>query len=460
MSNIIATRKHKTYENRVDQLSLNFLAQAGGRAYTDAALKRYPNESNLSWSGDGSGIGGRSSRVAAANDAGRISEKINQYIFSRPTTRVGIDEVWAKDVTGGGVGIASFWAGVSEAFTAGQWVWLKADRGAVDQPRSLAARPASDRVAWTSYPSTSVPDWSLDANGKLQWLITEEVEYINVDPTQEATEMIVRYLWIMSGGKPTWVKYAGEGSKDKGAILASGTVSGSSLPFVLLGHPCVSNWWFDSVESIQALLLNLESSNTENILRTVFPQLIISQESFDSLQVKLVERFGSSNGEAAAELARELVRGLDVPLVESVNGKGVTRYLTPNTNDLNFIPTEIKRKRVELFDSVGLSLFNRESRMVESAEARAFSQLDINSTLCNRALVLQEAEVKLVEASKIIDTTFKVYEPIWPRNFSVVDTVKEATALKALSEVATTEEQIDKVANLVTQTLDRQETSQ
>jgi hypothetical protein len=170
----------------------------------------------------------------------------------------------------------------------------------------------------------------------------------------------------------------------------------------------------------------------------------------------LIERCGTSNGAAVVELARELVRGLDIPIIEGGDEKGVTRFLTPNTTDLAFIPNEITRKRAELFSSVGLDLFNREARQMESAESKAFNQLDINSTLGNRARVLQEAEVRLIAASKLIDSAFQTYVPVWPDNFSVIDKLGDAQTLKALSDVAVTEEQKAKVAVLVDKTLDKQ----
>jgi hypothetical protein len=126
----------------------------------------------------------------------------------------------------------------------------------------------------------------------------------------------------------------------------------------------------------------------------------------------------------------------------------------PDANNLSFIPSEIKRKRAELFDSVGMALFSRETRMVESAESKAFTQLDISSTLGNRAKILEEAEIKLVDASVAIDSAFKTYKPQWPTNFSVEDWESDAAVLKTLSETITPE-QTAKFSQIVDKTLDR-----
>lgn len=432
------TRAHKIYEARVDQLMLNFLAQAGGKPYTEVALQRYPNESNASWSGS-SGISGRMSRCSCINDAGRISQKINQFLFSRKISRYGVNEDWSNNVNSKGTSINDFWESVSDNLTAGQWVWLKADRMSYDGERSLAERPDYDQVRWTAYPSTSVPDWSFAEDGSLKWIIVEEDEYINNDPLAEATTRTVRYLWQVQDSIVTWQKYIGV--KGKPVLLNEGTVSGKKIPFVLVGEPSDGVWWYDTVESVVSGILNLESSNTENTVRTVFPSLVMSKAAFENLEVKLMERLGSSDGKQIVELAREVVRSIDVPLIESAEERNITRYLMPDPAALGFIPGEIKRKRAELFESVGLNLFNAERKTVESAEARKFSFLDVNATLAHRANVLQTAERKLINVSAELDSQFDVYEVVWPSDYSVLDLETEARVMAIIDKLSLTDEQ-------------------
>ena len=84
----IKKRQHKILNKRRKQLELNFLANAGGRDYIDARLWRAPNESEFSWSGISIISGrseqlgtGRKDRTALINDAQRIVQKIQQYLF-------------------------------------------------------------------------------------------------------------------------------------------------------------------------------------------------------------------------------------------------------------------------------------------------------------------------------------------------------------------------------------------
>lgn len=116
-----------------------------------------------------------------------------------------------------------------------------------------------------------------------------------------------------------------------------------------------------------------------------------------------------------------MVRGQDYPIVETAEESGISRFIMPSANDLTPIPTERNTKRALLFDTAGLALFNKESRQMQTAESKQFDLLDTASTLKNRALILQEAEVKLVALSKELEGEFDEYEPQWPVDFEVPD---------------------------------------
>jgi hypothetical protein len=189
------------------------------------------------------------------------------------------------------------------------------------------------------------------------------------------------------------------------------------------------------VESIQAQLLNLDSLHYENLVRTVFPQLVIPTGMLDSLQSKLIERVGAQNGEKIVELVKEIVRGLDAPIVESAEEAGVTRFIMPAASDQKTIPDELQRKRALLFDMVGLSLFNKETRQIQTAESKQFDQLDTESTLKHRAIIMQAAEERLVEITLKVDPTFAKYTPVWPTSFDVVDVESDSAAIAMIGNL-------------------------
>jgi hypothetical protein len=457
MGTNVDRREHKILSDRRQQLSTNILAWKGGRPYIDRRLWRAPNESDLSWCGtNANGVrhtsldtfasAGRRQRAALVNDAGRVVSKITQYLFKVAAERAGIDDEWAKDVTGDGVSAANFWVEVSENLTAGQWVWLQADRlpPAVDpqtglqRTRTLFEKQRDgDHVRWSVWPSVSVPDWSFSPDGKLRWIITEGSLYDNSDPREDAKDFRIRTLWEMVDRRCQTTQYLVNRSTGESESYGKpSTFSGiDRIPFILVGTPAAETWWFDDVEGIQAQLLNLDSLHYENLVRTVFPQLVIPASTLENLEMKLVERMGAANGEKIVEVVREIVRGLDTPIVESAEDSGITRFIQPSKSDQETIPNELQRKRALLFDMVGLSLFNKETRQIQTAESKQFDQLDTESTLKHRALVLQAAEERLVELSVAIDPSFGAYSPVWPTSFDVVDVAADSAAVAMLSNM-------------------------
>ncbi len=453
---IILSRQHKHVSARSQQLGLNLLAARGGRRYVDRRLWRAPNESDLSWFGQRSvatgakltvvdpGTVGRKERAALVNDAGRVVSKITQYLFKERADRAGVDEEWARNVNGSGSGIDDFWVGLSETLTASQWLWVQVDRAAalkdefgIARQRTLLEKKRDrDVVRWSVWPSTSVPDWHLGENGRLEWILTEDTRYDNTDPMGKSDEYAVRTLWrkVDSHVEITQYRLTSDGvEKSMGDTIILTDMA--ELPFVLVGTPSCEPWWFDDVETLQAQLLNLDSLHVESLVKTVFPQLVIARSSLDGLEMKLVEQQGESAGSQIMQLVRELVRGLDTPMVEGPEESGITRFIQPSNADQKTLPEEIQRKRQLLFDMVGLSLFNRETRQIQTAESKQFDQLDTESTLKHRAQVLQEAEERLVVMSQAVDPMFKVYAPAWPTSFDVVDVQSDAAALTLIANM-------------------------
>ena len=443
MSKIIMTRQHRHYKTRIPQLHNNILAKNGGHPYIDARLCRAPNESTISWKGsETEEIPGRKQRAFLVNDAGRVVSKIEQYLFANSASRDGIDPQFSDDATTTGLTIDSFWREVCNLYTAGQWVWLQADRGSPSmdpetgrpRPRTLAEREAAgDRIYWSIWPSTDVVDWRFDTSGNLLWLICTDTEYENNDPMVDAKEVAVRKLWKRgtAGQGATWTRYI-ENSKHEAEAVGSGSISIQDVPFEILGVPSSLPWWFDDIEMIQAALMNIASLNNENLVKTVYPQLVVPTDMVESLESKLVEQTGMQAGRPVLELVREIIRGMDRPFVESVESKDITRYLQPSAADLKALPEEEDRRRKQLFDVAGLALFNRETKQVQSAESKQFDHLDTESTIQNRAILMQEVENKMVALSKKLDSNFKEYTAEWPSSFDVPQTTEDVEALVKL----------------------------
>ena len=451
-------RTNRILTERGVQLMRNRLAVEGGRRYIEERLWRAPNESELSWTGNRSmsaearaasglgtfGVVGRKDRTTYVNDAGRVSGKIQQYLFKDPINRDGADEAFLRNMGGRDTDAHKFWMDANEAFTSSQWCWIQASREAVAP--TLRDRTRKDMVRWTLYPSIAVPDWCIDEDtGEIVWILAESFRVENADPFREAVYRKIRTLWTKEEGGVRVRRFTTEqsggssGAKnaEKAVEFGDEFIAGlDEIPFVLIGKPSPKPWWFDDVENLQAQMLNLDSLHVDNLMRTVFPQLVISMGTFNNLDTKLREVYGADRGEVILKVVRELVRGVDTPIVEDQGEGGITRFISPNAGDLAALPTEIERKRALLFDITGLSLFNKETRMVQTAESKQFDQLDTESTLKNRALIMQTAEESLVAISRKLDPSFKEYKPVWPNSFDVDDPARDLQAVSIVSDLS------------------------
>ena len=422
----ITDRKHKIMQKREAQIRRNALAVDGGRDYIDERLWRAPNETDTSWNGDPQrGIVGRKERTGLVNDAGRVANKINQYIFKEEAKRDGADAGFLADCTGEGESVHDFMQRVNTAFTYGRWCWLQADRAPLAEGESETEANKAP-IKWVLWDALDVPDWCVDAAGNIKWLITRSAIYQNDDPRQAAKDAMLYTLYELGVDGHVYVTE----KTDKGNMANLRThalVPGlERIPFALIGRPSSKPWWFDDVENIQAQILNLDSMHYETLLDTVFPQLVLPSSIGNSLETRLAEK--KVEGKSVVTIIRELTLGRKIPIMEGAEDKGISRFITPS-GDLKLLTEEAGRKRSLLFDMVGLALFNKETRQIQTAESKQFDQLDTNSTLANRALELQRAEAALIGLSQMFDKGFKAWKPAYPSKFDVVDVASLSQAL-------------------------------
>lgn len=440
MGTIISSRHHPIFIARSKQLDLNRLAAKGGRPYIDARLWRAPNETDAQWMGDAKeGIVGRRERSALVNDAGRIVAKIRQYIFKKQPERHGVDDVFAANCAGDGVSLDDFMGKVCDAMTTGQWCWIQVDSTpAVIDPntgrtyeQNLENKPT---VFWRLWESCAVPDWSIEDDGTLRWIIVRTWIYDNSNPLAEARKVEISTLFYLDP-RDGHVYVTDDATDNVNFPLRQGEVIQGldRIPFVLVGTPSPDAWWFDDVENIQAQVMNYDSMHNETLTDAVYPQLVVPMALLNTLQTNLdIEKLDS---EHLIVLQRELIKGRKNPFYEDGESKGTTRYVSPGSGDLKMLTDEQDRKRKLIFDMAGLALMNRETRQVQTAESKSFDQLDTNATLGNRALILQRAEARAIELSAYFDSTFKPYEPVYNTKFDVVDVSALSQTVQTLSQL-------------------------
>lgn len=438
----ITDRKHKIMAKRETQIRRNALAVDGGRDYINERLWRAPNETDVSWNGDTArGIVGRKERTGLVNDAGRVANKINQYIFKEEAKREGADRAFLADCTGGGESVHDFMQRVNTSFTCARWLWLQADRAPLAEGESETLADKAP-IRWILWDALDVPDWCMDDAGRIKWLVTRSAVYINDDPREEAKDCRLHTLYEVGEDGGVYITEKADKCELPGLrerVLLPGI---DRIPFVLVGRPSARAWWFDDVENIQAQILNLDSMHYETLAETVFPQLVLPSSIGNSLETRLVER--KIDGQTVVSLIKEATLGRKIPIMEGAEDKGISRFITPGGN-LELLTNEISRKRALLFDMVGLAFFNKETRQVQTAESKQFDQLDTNSTLANRALILQNAEAALVNLSRMFDKSFKTWEPAYPSKFDVVDATALSQALVQTSNMPVKTPKVKKI---------------
>jgi len=409
----IAKREHPIHKTRADRLNINTLALEGGEPYIEARLSRFPGETRISWDGgqrlDGSAVTGRKAQAHCIPYGARIAEKISQYVFAEAAKREGVDEDVESNITRDGTSISQFMRRVNNALTACGWCWVLVDmpQGETDAGSSaLAKEQEVIRPYWTLFEPLKVVDWKFGPTGMLQWLITEDEAYDPGTPYSEGKTAKVRDLW--EPGLRTRFTYD---SKSGGATITSHPFALNKVPFILFGEISSKPHLFDSIESINRTIMDLESCSRQNYFDRCFPQMYLPANAVASAATAL---------NCPQERVMEMIVGLGYPILLEA-GDPNPGYIQPNMGDLANIDRKVDQLKEAMFECVGLML-RQESRAAQSGEAKAWDHLDANAVLCDRANLLEESEQKLVDLSVEWDAAgFPYYEPEYPKSFDVSD---------------------------------------
>jgi len=426
---VISERENEVYAIRAEQLLINLLGWKGGRPYVDERLSRFPGESTDDWAGgtrtDGSAFSGRKEQAHVIPYLNRIVTKINQHVFSVPPVRQGCPDELANDISSDGKSINDIMAEVNSFYTTCNWCWLGIDAPPIGIDEQISQEQKEQmkiRPYWSVYSPLEVVDWYFDSSGTLQWILTEGFDYVAKDPFEKPYNQKYRKLWEF--GKVTKFIYS---VKDEGKIedVVEILISlQNQIPFVLVGNISPEPYDFDNLESINRTIMDLESCNRQNFYNSVFPQMKVPVSVLDTVMQKY---------NVTAEQATQMIMGYNYPILMSDND-AEPGFIMPDASAIGTMRTELMQLKKELFDSTGLML-QKETRQVESAEAKSWDWLDIQAVLAERARILQEAETKAINISKTWDPEFPVWNPEYNKDFDVGDFLNEMNALILASGV-------------------------
>ena len=416
--NVIATREHIIYASRKKQLAINELGFYGGRPYVDSRLSRFTGESSIDWEGgyrdgDGSKITGRKDQSYVTNHLGRICDKINQYVFSIEPIRTGIQPEIESKISSEGLSLNRFMIQVSSNITVSKWCWIGIDSPETDLDQANIQLSLADKESlqirpyWKLYTALQVPDWYIDSNGELQWIITEGTEYIANDPLIKAQVFKVRRLWTKTG--ITKVIYD-PNDLQKVKYMQVSPMDMAQIPFVLVNETSAYPYSFDNLESINRTLMDLSSVNRANYFKSCYPQLYLPASVLDSV----MNAYGIN-----ADAATKKLMGWNYPILVGVDDKE-PGYIMPDGNTIGKMREEINQLKEEMFENVGL-LMRKSTKQAESAEAKSWDNVDLQAVMKERAMILEEAEKKAVMVSNEIDPDFGSWTPEYNRKFAVTN---------------------------------------
>jgi hypothetical protein len=271
------------------------------------------------------------------------------------------------------------------------------------------------RPYWSVYSPLSVVDWYYSSDGRLQWVLTEGVDYVNSNPILAPQTIKYRKLW--ERGKVT--KYIYKTDSEKIESMTTFNLSYTDgVPFVLVGNISAEPYGFDNLESINKTIMDLESCNRQNFYNSVFPQMKVPVSVLDTVMQKY---------NVTAEAATQMIMGYNYPILMSEND-AEPGFIMPDASAIGTMRDELKQLKTELFNSTGLML-SQETRQVASAESKAWDFLDVTAVMRERARILQAAERKAVEISVAWDKDFPNYTVEYNNSFEVTDFKAEMEAL-------------------------------
>jgi len=445
---IIAERMHPVLVKRREQIAINILGWRGGMEYIEARLSRFAGEDEVDWAGGVRGsIGDNNSTAARRDNSGtkitgrkdqahvfphldRVVGKIDQKIFSTSPKRADIDPDFLADADRKGHHLDEIMKGVNSFLTVARWGWIKInaperptdDAGELVEITQDVKEKFKLRPFWEAISPLKVVDWIIDDSGEVQAVLFEDWRFESASLKEPASRVRVRELW--EPGNVTVYKF-GVTDKDKDEIVSQEEKPTEGLdivPWVPVGRISKRPHWFDSIESVNRSIMDLESCNRQNYFNSVFAQMHMPAATLEVV----MQAFSVD-----AQQAVTMLTGYNYPIMVP-EGEQPPGYIMPDSAALESLGNELNRLRKEMGDSIGL-MVQQESRQVASGEAKAFDQEDIADVMSERAKMLEDAERKGAQITHAWDDTLPLWEPQYTRDFTKID---PADIVPRLSEAA------------------------
>lgn len=419
--NLLFSRENPFYTANSDIWKKSLLAYGGGWRYIAKSLIRHISEIEPEYAE-------RLKRASYVNFPRRIATLITQYVFANKPTREGANPELMEDFSRTGLRVDEVMRQFSTYLNICGCAWL-----AVDMPTFNGYKSKQDEIKERLRPycvalsPLQVKDWHYGADGLLDWVLIAEENHDNADPWQTPGIISVRKLWTRN---EVFIATLDSRSGERTENVVSHDLG--VVPFVrhaeVDGYEINGNHWFEDVVRISDAIFNAQSEAQMNIVKQMFGLLVIPEDFLDNVQS---QKNDAESGSGKTEpLSHTLARS--AAIFESAEGKGCSRYISPSGTETAVIRAEIDALKKDMFSVVGLAS-SKDTKMVETADAKAWDFQNVEHYMQTRADILEQCETRAWQLMSVWNPALTVPKVVYNRNFAILDLKESVATLLELS---------------------------
>ena len=434
------SRENGFYSNRKSVWLRNHAAYSGGREYISQALIEHLSEIPIEYQE-------RINRAYYFNYPRKIARLITQYVLAVRPERTDADPELAEDWSRTGLRVDEVMRQACTMLNLFGCAWLCVDMPFFEGIKSKADELREKlRPYVTAISPLNVVDWCYGADGQLSWVLTREQDVDNSDPYKTPIALEIRKLWTRND--VTIVTQRSDAMPVDPKIVEHGL---GVVPFIRMtevdGFGIGANHWFDDVVSISDAILNNESEAQMNTVKQMFGLLVVG-ESFANGTLRTKQDGGDDD--ETESVSSVIARSAAV--IESPEDKGVSRYISPSGAETATIRAENIALMRQMFECAMLST-SKDTRMVESAEAKLWDFQAIEQYMRTRADMLEQCEVQAWELMNLWQPTVPIPTVSYNRNFAVLELKDAVASLMELSAFNSENEDYQRAINQTALTL-------
>ena len=414
-------REHPFYTANAAIWRKSLMAYGGGGKYIQKALIRHISEIEPEYLE-------RLQRACYVNFPRRIATLITQYVFANKPTREGANPDMIEDFSRTGLRVDEVMRQFSTYLNICGCAWL-----AVDMPIFSGVKSKQDELTERLRPycvaisPLQVVDWCYGADGLLDWVLVAESAHDNSDPWRPAGTIQTRKLWTRESVSIVSVD-SRTGERTESVVEHNLGL----VPFIrhteIDGYEINENHWFEDVVRISDAIFNAQSEAQMNIVKQMFGLLVIPEDFLDNVQSQKSDTESTSG--KGEPLSHTLARS--AAIFESAEGKGCSRYISPSGTETAVIRAEIDAMKKDMFSVVGLAS-SKDTKMVETAEAKAWDFQNVEHYMQTRADILEQCETRAWQLMSAWNPALTVPKVVYNRNFAILDLKESVATLLELS---------------------------